>query len=163
SRTRRSSTWRRGRRCRGFARRAAGERSRSGCSLVSACCAAAVATRGWSSEPRITARTPPTRSRPAAAGRGGGRFSAGARRGLGVETVRALLDGVRGTATLADGLEAARRELELREEELDRAVYAFGDLDDVAAARDRLRELREARDAARERVADLEAAAVPAL
>jgi site-specific DNA recombinase len=83
--------------------------------------------------------------------------------GIVVEAVRDLLDGLRGTASLADGLEAARRELELRERELDRAVYAFADLDDVEAARERLRELREARGTARERVADLEAAAVPAL
>jgi hypothetical protein len=83
--------------------------------------------------------------------------------GIVVEAARDLLEGVRGMASLADGLESARCELELREEELDRAVYAFGELDDVEAARERLRELREARDAARERVEDLEAAAVPAL
>ena len=80
-----------------------------------------------------------------------------------VEEVRRLLEGVRGTANIAGGIEEAAQELDLQECELDAAVRAFSGLEDVEAARQRLLELREARDAARERLARLRAAAQPAL
>ena len=80
-----------------------------------------------------------------------------------VEEVRRLLKGVRGSASVAGGVEGAERDLDRSEGELDAAVRAFSGLDDVEAARARLLELREARDEARERLARLRAAAQPAL
>jgi hypothetical protein len=83
--------------------------------------------------------------------------------GIVVGSVRELLEGVQGTASIVDGLEEAERVLAYREQELDAAVRAFSGLDDVDAARERLLELRAERDAARERVEEVGAAAVPAL
>jgi site-specific DNA recombinase len=80
-----------------------------------------------------------------------------------VERVHALLDGERGTATIGDEVAEAEHELGLREQELDAAVRAFTGLEDVEATRERLAELREQRDQARERLADLQAAAGPAV
>jgi hypothetical protein len=62
-----------------------------------------------------------------------------------VEAVQELIAGMRGTATVADGVGEAERELEAREQELDAAVRAFSGLEDVAA-RQRLLTLREERD-----------------
>jgi hypothetical protein len=56
-----------------------------------------------------------------------------------------------------------QRELDHCEQELDAAVRAFQGFDDVAATRERLRELREQRDQARDRLAKLEAATAPAV
>lgn len=78
-----------------------------------------------------------------------------------VETVRELLAGVSGSATVADGVAEAEREVVSAEQELDAAVRAFDGLGDVDAVRERLVELREQRDVARERLAELQAAAVP--
>ena len=83
--------------------------------------------------------------------------------GVVVDAVRELLEGVRGTATVASGAEEAERQLEACERELDAAVRAFTGLEDVDAARERLLGLREERDRARERLAELQAAAAPAL
>jgi site-specific DNA recombinase len=80
-----------------------------------------------------------------------------------VGAVRELLEGMRGTATVAEGIEDAARDLEQREHELSAAVRAFSGLDDVEAARERLTELRDARDEARARLADVQAAAAPAI
>jgi hypothetical protein len=80
-----------------------------------------------------------------------------------VSAVRELLDGMQGTASMAEGLEQAARELERCEKELDAAVRAFTGLEDVDAARERLTALRGARDAARDRLADVQAAAAPAV
>lgn len=77
------------------------------------------------------------------------------------DAVREVLAGVRGSASVADGIAEAERDVEQRERELDAAVQAFTGLDDVASARERLTELRVARDAARERLAELLAAAAP--
>jgi site-specific DNA recombinase len=77
--------------------------------------------------------------------------------------VRDALDGMRGTASLDDGLATAERNLDTAERELDAAVRAFSGLDDVDAARERLAELREQRDDARARLAELQDAAVPAV
>ncbi len=79
------------------------------------------------------------------------------------EAVQDLLAGMQGTATIADGVADAERVLALAEQELDAAVEAFTVLDDVPAAKARLLELREARDRARDRLADLDAAAAPAV
>jgi hypothetical protein len=79
------------------------------------------------------------------------------------EAVRDLLAGMRGSATVADGISGAERELELREQELDAAVRAFTGLEDVDAARERLLALREERDQARDRLGELQAAAAPAV
>jgi site-specific DNA recombinase len=78
------------------------------------------------------------------------------------DAARELLDGIRGTASVADGIADAERALEVCERELDAAVRAFTGLEDVDAARERLLELQERRDQARERLAELRAAAAPA-
>jgi site-specific DNA recombinase len=80
-----------------------------------------------------------------------------------VGAVQELLEGMRGTATVADGAEHAERDLERAEHDLDAAVRAFTGLEDVDAARERLTALRETRDAARDRLAELRAASAPAV
>jgi hypothetical protein len=80
-----------------------------------------------------------------------------------VDAVRELLAGMQGTGTIAEGAAEAERELEAREQELDAAVRAFTGLDDVDATRERLSELRGARDSARERYDQLRAASAPAV
>jgi site-specific DNA recombinase len=80
-----------------------------------------------------------------------------------VTFVRDVLDGMRGTANLDDGIAEAERTLDASENELDAAVRAFDGLEDVAATRERLTELRDKRDRARERLAELQDAAVPAV
>lgn len=77
--------------------------------------------------------------------------------------VRELLEGMQGTASVAEGVEQAARELERCENELDAAVRAFSGLDDVDAARERLAALRDARDKARDRLGEVQAAAAPAV
>lgn len=79
-----------------------------------------------------------------------------------VAAVQALVEGMRGSASPDEWLAEAEREAEKAEAELDAAVRAFEGLDDVEAARERLSALRVRRDAARERVAELAAAAAPA-
>jgi hypothetical protein len=78
-----------------------------------------------------------------------------------VEAVKSILAGVEGTATADHGIEAARQEAERTENELDAAVRAFSALDDVQVAQERLATLRDARDAARDRLDDLQMAAAP--
>ena len=78
-----------------------------------------------------------------------------------VEAVRDALAGISGSASVEDGIAAAEREAEAREQELDAAVRAFDGLEDVEAARERLLTLRVERDAARERVDELRAAVAP--
>ena len=80
-----------------------------------------------------------------------------------VDAVQELLAGVHGSASLDDGIAEAERDLAHAEQELDATVRAFQGLDDVDAARERLLSLREARDAARERVEELRAATVPSV
>ncbi len=80
-----------------------------------------------------------------------------------VKEVRRLLRDVRGSASVVGGIEQAEQDLDGRERELDAAIRAFSGLDDVEAARERLLELRHARDEARERLARLRAASQPAL
>jgi DNA invertase Pin-like site-specific DNA recombinase len=78
-----------------------------------------------------------------------------------VDEVKALLAGISGSASVSGSVAEAERELERAEVELDAAVRAFDGLEDVGAARERLLELRERRDAARERVDELRAAVTP--
>jgi DNA invertase Pin-like site-specific DNA recombinase len=80
-----------------------------------------------------------------------------------VEAVQELLADVRGSATVEGGAEEAGRELEHRQEALDKAIRAFEGLDGEDAARERLAELREGRDQARERYDELVAATAPAM
>jgi site-specific DNA recombinase len=75
-----------------------------------------------------------------------------------VEAVKDAIEGLEGRASLAEGVEDAERELALAEGELDAAIRAFTGLDDVATAQERLTELREQRDRARDRVKELRAA-----
>jgi site-specific DNA recombinase len=80
-----------------------------------------------------------------------------------VEAVREALEGIEGSASVAEGIEEAVRALDAREQELDAAVRTFAGFEDVDATRERLHELREARDLARERVEELQAASSPAI
>jgi hypothetical protein len=77
------------------------------------------------------------------------------------DAVQKILAGMEGTATRDDDLEAARQEAERTEKELEGAVLAFSTLDDVQVAQERLTALREARDAARDRLDDLQASVAP--
>jgi site-specific DNA recombinase len=80
-----------------------------------------------------------------------------------VEAVQSLLADVEGRASIEGGVQEAERELEARQDGLDRAIGAFSVVADEPSAQERLAELREARDAARDRLADLVAATVPAV
>jgi site-specific DNA recombinase len=80
-----------------------------------------------------------------------------------VDAVKRILAGVEGTATSDTGIAAARAEAERAEAELDAAVRAFSGLDDVEATRERLAALRDARDAARDRLDDLQEHVLPAV
>jgi site-specific DNA recombinase len=77
--------------------------------------------------------------------------------------VKELLAGMRGTASLDDGIADAEHEFAQAEQELDATVEAFTGLDDVQSARKRLNALREVRDRSRDRLAELQAAALPAV
>lgn len=80
-----------------------------------------------------------------------------------VAAVRAALADVTGSASGAEGVQDAERDLERSEHDLDAAVAAFSGLEDVTATRERLHALRDARDAARDRLDDLRAAAAPTI
>lgn len=77
--------------------------------------------------------------------------------------VQDLLAGMRGTATISDGVADAERDLAAAEQELDAAVEAFTGLEDVGSARARLTALRETRDQVRDRLDDLSATVLPAV
>ena len=80
-----------------------------------------------------------------------------------VEAVQELLASIEGRASVEGGVEEAACELRRRQEELDAAIRAFGGLEDEQAARERLQELRVARDEARERHDELLAGSAPAI
>jgi site-specific DNA recombinase len=80
-----------------------------------------------------------------------------------IDAVKRILAGVEGTATADTGIAAARADAERAEAELDAAVRAFSGLDDVEATRERLAALRDARDAARDRLDDLQQHVLPAV
>jgi site-specific DNA recombinase len=80
-----------------------------------------------------------------------------------VAAVQELLEGVTGTATLDAGIASLQKDLERIEAELAAAVQAFSGLDDVDAVRERLTELRDERDRARDRLDELTATVMPAV
>jgi site-specific DNA recombinase len=80
-----------------------------------------------------------------------------------VEEVKRLLAGIKGRASVEGGAAAMAEDLARRQEALEAAIRAFDGLQDEPAARDRLRQLREERDAARDRHDDLVAASAPAI
>lgn len=80
-----------------------------------------------------------------------------------VDAVKELLAGMTGTASMGEGISEAERKLDACEQELEAAVRAFSVLDDVDVAQERLAALKDARDEARDRLAELQAAAVPAV
>lgn len=87
-------------------------------------------------------------------------ISAGVAEAAVVRAVVETLEHLRGTASAEPGIAEAEQRLEEAERALEAAVYAFDGLgDDVEAARVRLAELRQARDAARETLAGLRARA----
>lgn len=79
-----------------------------------------------------------------------------------VEAVQELLAGIEGRASVEGGVRDAANELERRQVELEAAIRTLAGLEDEAAARERLQELRVARDEARERHDQLAAASAPA-
>jgi DNA invertase Pin-like site-specific DNA recombinase len=80
-----------------------------------------------------------------------------------VDAVQELLAGVEGRASVESGTGEAAEELARRQDALDKAIRAFGGLEDETAARERLQELRIARDQALERHDELLAASAPAI
>jgi site-specific DNA recombinase len=80
-----------------------------------------------------------------------------------VEAVQELLAGIEGRASVEGGANEAADELARRQDALDKAIRAFAGLEDEQAAQERLQELREARDEARERHDELVAASAPAI
>jgi site-specific DNA recombinase len=90
-------------------------------------------------------------------------ISADRAEGAVVHAVQELLEGMRGTATFSDSVDQAARALDKADQDLAAAVQAFTGLDDVAAAREKLTALRQTRDEARDRLAELQAAVAPAV
>jgi len=80
-----------------------------------------------------------------------------------VDAVQELLAGIEGRASVEGGISDAADELEQRQDALDVAIRTFAGLEDEAAARERLQELRAARDEARERHDQFVAASAPAI
>jgi site-specific DNA recombinase len=78
-----------------------------------------------------------------------------------VEKVCEVLAGISGSASVADGVADAERELGTAERDLSASVRAFDGLEDVEAARERLLSLREQRDLARDHLDELRVAAAP--
>jgi site-specific DNA recombinase len=80
-----------------------------------------------------------------------------------VDAVQELLAGIEGSASIESGVGEAADELARRQNALDGAIRTFDGLEGEDAAREKLRELREARDQARERHDELLAASAPAI
>jgi site-specific DNA recombinase len=78
-----------------------------------------------------------------------------------IAAVKEILSGVIGSASADTGIAAARDGVRRAEDELDAAIRAFTGLDDVEAARERLTVLRDARDAARDRLEGLQDSVLP--
>ena len=74
--------------------------------------------------------------------------------------MRELLEGIEGRASVEAGVGEAAEELTRRQEALDKAIRTFAGLEDEQVARERLQELREARDRARDRHDELLTASV---
>ena len=80
-----------------------------------------------------------------------------------VEAVQYALAGIEGSASIGKGVEAAALELERAQDALDAAIRTFAPVMDEPAARERLEQLREARDEAQEHLDRLSAAQGPAM
>jgi site-specific DNA recombinase len=80
-----------------------------------------------------------------------------------VDAVQEILAGIEGRASVEGGVNEAAEELARRQDALDAAIRTFDGLGDEQATRERLGELRTARDQARERHDELLAASVPAI
>jgi DNA invertase Pin-like site-specific DNA recombinase len=80
-----------------------------------------------------------------------------------VEAVKELLAGIEGRASIEGGVSEAADELARRQDALDKAIRTFAGLEEEQAARERLQELRDARDQARDLHDDLLAASAPAI
>jgi DNA invertase Pin-like site-specific DNA recombinase len=80
-----------------------------------------------------------------------------------VDAVKDLLAGIEGRASVEGGALAAADDLARKQEALDAAISAFDGLQDEPAARERLLQLREERDVARDRHDELLTASVPAI
>jgi len=80
-----------------------------------------------------------------------------------IEAVQELLAGIEGRASVESGVGDAADELARKQDALDKAIRTFAGLEDEGAARERLQELREARDQARERHDELVTASAPAI
>jgi site-specific DNA recombinase len=80
-----------------------------------------------------------------------------------VEAVQRMLAGIEGRATVEGGADEAGAELARWQEALDKAIRTFAGLEEEQAARERLQELRTARDEARDRHDELVAASAPAI
>lgn len=74
-----------------------------------------------------------------------------------VDEIKRLLAGIRETASTADGVGDAVATLEKAQAAFDAAIQAFSGLETEPSAIKRLRELRDARDAARARYEELAA------
>ena len=77
--------------------------------------------------------------------------------------VQKLLGELHGSAADDDGISEAVDELTRTKQALDAAVQTFTGMEDVPSTREKLHELRDARDAAQSRVDDLRAAMVPSI
>ena len=80
-----------------------------------------------------------------------------------IEAVQDLLAGIEGRAPVESGAGDAAEEVARAQDALDKAIRSFAGLEDEDAARERLQELRAARDQARERHDELLAASAPAI
>jgi site-specific DNA recombinase len=80
-----------------------------------------------------------------------------------VDAVQELLAGIEGSASIESGVGEAADYVARRQDALDAAIRTFDGLEGEDAARKKLRELREARDQARERHDELLAASAPAI
>jgi site-specific DNA recombinase len=80
-----------------------------------------------------------------------------------VDAVQELLAGIEGSASIESGVGEAADELARRQDALDKAIRTFDGLEGEEATREKLRELREARDQARERHDELLDASAPAI
>jgi site-specific DNA recombinase len=80
-----------------------------------------------------------------------------------VQAVQELLAGIEGRASVESGVGEAADELARTQDALEKAIRSFAGLEDEQAARERLQELRAARDQVRERHDQLVTASAPAI
>jgi site-specific DNA recombinase len=80
-----------------------------------------------------------------------------------VEAVQEFIAGIEGRASVESGVSEAADELARRQEVLDKAIRTLAGLEDEEATRERLQQLRAARDQAQERHDELLAASAPAI